>query len=253
MKEKSIAVSKRDRQLLSILLAVVLVFLLYFFIAGPAFDNGSVLKQDISIAEQNLQQNKLMVEQTPVFKQEVAAKKEELSKKYALFLYEINEARILHRLDALMTDTGFVINRYQQSEKSVSKVSMPSSSYAPNLYPLLELAKQLNPALIEVTSEGNSNSETLEGTAPSDTVEQIDISIGFANVGYDAVYRFLAALEGLDRTFVLSDIVMGKDTQSAGLQGQLLIRSISLPKIDEAEANDLLFQPTVPKGRPNPF
>jgi len=63
----------------------------------------------------------------------------------------------------------------------------------------------------------------------------------------------LAALEGLDRTFVLSDIVMGKDTQSAGLQGQLLIRSISLPKIDEAEANDLLFQPTVPKGRPNPF
>jgi hypothetical protein len=81
----------------------------------------------------------------------------------------------------------------------------------------------------------------------------MDLGIGFTNVGYDAIYRFLTAVESLERTFVLSDVVIGKDTQSAGLQGQLVIRSVSLPKIDETKSNDLIFQPVVPIGKPNPF
>ena len=258
MKEKSLAVSKRDRQLLSILLAFILVFLCYYFIAGPAFDNGSILKQDISIAEQNMQQYKLVVEQGPVLEREVAEKKDELTEKYAIFLYKVDEARILYQLDTLMTGTGFAVNRYQQSGKDVSKVEMPSSDYAPNLYPLLELAQQLNPSLIEVSVEGNNTDKPEEETVTEETVtldnvEYMDIGIGFNNAGYDAIYRFLTSVESLERTYILSDIVIGKDTQSAGLLGQLVSRSISLPKVDEAEADDLVFQPTVPKGRPNPF
>lgn len=255
MKEKTLAVSKRDQKLLSILLAFVLVFLCYYFVAGPAFDNGLILTENLAMAEQNLQKAQALLEQAPKLEAEVANTKKALTEKYSLFLYRIDEAGIFYQLDGLMTNTGFAVNGYQQTLGYLGKVVFPTSSYIPNKYTLKDFAGVLNPSLIEADAEGNTTSTTQKADTAGlpDTVEQMDLGIGFQNAGYDAIYRFLTAMEGLERSYIISELIIVKNPEGTGLNGQILVRAISLPKIDEADAGDLVFLPATPKGRPNPF
>lgn len=257
MKDKTLAVSKRDRQLLSIMLAFVIVFLAYFFIAGPAFDKGTTLLSDRQFEMTNLERTKAVIEQAPQVERDLTAKSAELTEKYQVFLYKIDEARILTQLDVLLAQSALAVNSYRQSGSTVDVVRMPISEFSAQTYELLNLASALNPTLVEPPVEGNNIPEDQKQsgteTAVANTVSQMDIGIGYANASYDAIYNFLTALEGLDRSFILSDIVIGKDTQVAGLQGQIVLRAISLPKIDEAEAADLQFTPLVPKGKASPF
>jgi hypothetical protein len=250
MKDKTAEISKRDRQLLSILVALVILFICYYFVASPALDQGGIVVEQLQTAEAELQKAQELVVQGPNLKRDVARMKEELTLKYATFLYNINEPRILHQMDGLMTTSGFVIESYTQSEHIVSKLVLPASAYMPPMYPLLELAKKLNPLVVKevVLSEVEPTSQ-----GSVDSVEQIDIGIGFSGVAYDALYRFIQGLEATERSFIVSDIVIENDIQEPGLSGQLVVRAISLPKLDPDEATDLTFTPALPQGKATPF
>lgn len=252
MKDKSLAVSKRDRQLLSVLLAFVLLFALYYFVAGPAFDSGNQLALDRQLAQDSLERVKVVMSQGPELQREMEAKKEEMSGKYQKFLYSINEARLLHQMDSLMTANGLVVTSYRQSGPTVDRVTMPVSGYTEPQYPLLDIAKALNNDLVKPETPGNNNSE--ESAEPlAVTVEQMDLGISFANVGYDVFYRFLKSIEDMERSFIVSDIILSRDPQVAGLQGQIVVRVISLPKVNETDAVDMEFQPIIPQGKTSPF
>lgn len=253
MKESGMNISNRDRQLLTILLAIVFIFLAYYFVAGPAFDKGVLLSQDLQLAEENLQKINATIEQASELRTKAESKKNELTEKYKLFLYDINEPKLINRMASLMGTTGFVVNNYQQSTPELGKIFFLSSEYTPPQYSLLDIAKELNPELIEPAPAESQESASEANSSLPEAVEQMDIGIGFSGADYDTIRSFLKAIEGLERSFILSDIVINKDAQIAGLQGQIIIRAISLPKIDEGEADDLSFQPTIPQGRPNPF
>jgi hypothetical protein len=252
MKEKSIGVSKRDRQLLSILLSVLILFLLYMFLAGPAYDTSVLLNEEIISAEVSMQRIKDTVAQAPDLKVQIDTKHAEFEDKYQVFLYELSEAKILYQIDGIITETGFVANSYLQSNKMVSNVDLPKSVYMPNTYPLLEMATKLNTELTgnieEVTSVQTADTSNL-----SNMIEQMDITIGFSNIGYQNVYTFMKALEDLNRSFIVSSILLAKDQESTNLVGQIMIRSMALPKINASEADDMYFEPVVPRGKTSPF
>lgn len=252
MKEKSLAVSKRDRQLLSILLAVVVLFALYYFLAGPAWDRGAQLTEEKAAAAAVLEKTNAMLAEAPQKEKEVEAKRAELQEKYAMFLYDINEARILHQMDGLMTAAAFPVNSYLHADPVIEPVTMPQAEFEAIPYPLYDIAMKLNPALVEPLPAGNNASESGNEVGLA-SLKQMDVSANFSNAGYEAVYRYLTALESLDRTYIVSSIAMGRNQDTADLQGQILIRAISLPKVNEEENTDLQFQPAVPQGRTNPF
>ena len=252
MKHKNLNMNKKDHQLLTILLAFVLMFLSYYFVAGPAYDKGKRLAEDLAIAKEDLAEAVLTAEKVPELRRDEAAKRLELKEKYQLFLYDIDESKLLYKLDSLMPPAGFVTESYEQSEHTVGKIAFSASPYTYPQYSLLDTAKELNPDLLRpetgaVEGSPGSSAKSL------DAVEQMDITIGFEGIGYDAIYEFLKAVEGLERSFILSSVSAGDDPQTTGLSGQLVIRAISLPKIDEGEKIDLEFKPAVPKGKASPF
>lgn len=263
MKDKSLAVSKRDRQLLSILLAFVILFVLYYFVASPAFDNSTILLQDRQLAEAELTRTQTVIDTSQQLVQQVEAKREELTDKYSLFLSDLNEAKILHLMDIQMAAAGLTVIGVQQSAPAVEKIVMPVSGYQPPEYPLQKVAEALNPSMIEENVEGNTMNEeqqTTEQAASAETevslmdaVAQMDFGVSFTNVPYDAIYRFLTAVERLERSFIISEVSIGKRPETAGLAGQIMFRSIELPKVGEDPKEDLLFTPTVPQGRTAPF
>jgi Tfp pilus assembly protein PilO len=253
MKQKGNTISKRDQQLLTILLAVVLIFLAYSFVAGPAYDKGKVLKGDIRSAEETLQTAQDLVQQGPQLKKELALEKAEMQEKYRIFLYDINEPNLLYSLDTLMAASGFAVNSYQQDVSIVGTIDFIASDYVPPQYPLLDMAKELNPDLAQNQGQGTNTTPEDAGEDLAAAVEQMDINIGFSGAGYDAIYRFITAVEGMERSFIVNEISIGKEPETAGLSGQLIVRAISLPKIEEAQKDDMNFEPVVPKGKTNPF
>lgn len=253
MKEKSLAVSNRDRKLLSILLAVVIMFLLYMFLASPAYEESLLKKAEISTANSTLASMNDTIMKAPEIKQSIAQKRSDLSEKYKIFLYDLNEPKLLHQIDTILISSGLAANSYQQSVKSVGKVVLQQSGFMENTFPLLDIAKKLNPDLSETAEVIDSNAAPPTEANVADIVEQMDITIGFSNAGYQTVYSFLRAIETLDRSYILSDFALTADQQAAGLQGQVVIKSISLPKINEIESSDMTFQPTIPQGKISPF
>lgn len=252
MKQKNLNINKRDQQLLTILLAIVLMFLSYYFVAGPAYDKGKRLTEDLVLARESLSEARATAEKVPELRRDEAARRLELKEKYQLFLYNIDEANLLYRIDSLMIQTGFVAESYEQSDHMTGKIYFSPSSYVPSQYSLLEIAKELNPDLLQSetgTAEGSPGNDAKS----LDAVEQMDITIGFSGISYNSIYQFLKSVEGLERSFILSNISVGDDPQITGLSGQLILRAISLPKIDEGEKNDLEFEPAVPKGKTSPF
>ena len=253
MKQKNLNISKRDQQLLTILLAVVIVFIMYYTIAGPAYDKGVLLKNEMHLAEEDLQRMQTTIEQAPELKKDVVAKRIELQEKYKLFLYKIDEPKLIHKMDNLMSASGFDIDEYVQSELILSKISFSFSDYIEPRYALLDIARELNPDLAKLESEEESGVKPAEDSVVLDQVEQMDIGIGLSGVGFESIYKFLKAVEGLERSFIVSNITIEKGSQASDLSGQLILRAISLPKIDEAEKEDWVFAPIVPKGKTTPF
>lgn len=255
MKDKTNTISNRDRQLLAILVAIVLIFICYYFVAGPAYDQGLILSVDRTAAQTELQATKALLEQRGDLEKQSDARKTELTKKYSTFLYALDDSKLLNQMDGLLTANGLISNSYQQSQEVLEKVELPKSDYTPFQYSLLDTAAKLNPDLIVPMPDGNNNTQAASGTqtVTLDTVEQMDISIGYTGATYEAVYNFIRDLEGLERSFIVKEILIGKDLVAGNLQGQIVVRAISLPKIDETQATDLIFQPVLPQGRTSPF
>lgn len=240
--------------MLAILVAAVVVFVLFNYVMSPALMNGTVLTQEKKAAEEELARIDTLIEQYPALLKQEKSERNHLVEKYKMFFYDLNQERVLFKLDSLLTSSGFPITSYVTAKASVAQIFTILPVYEPLEYPLLDVAQKVNPSLKkEPPSEQVPATENPDGgdKIPMDAIPTADITLSFNNATYEAVAAFIKSLENMDKAVFVRSITMSKS--EAGIGGQIVLSLYSLPKLDDSDMDLLKFEPSIPKSKANPF
>lgn len=259
MNKQLINVSERDKKLLMLMIMVLVAFLCYYFILNPALMKGSLLKSQYEEAKSENHRVEAVINKLPDLKKEEVSRKQQLQEKYKQFFYEINEARILYKLNTTITAAGFPADSVAFSRASAAEIDVDASDYEPLIYPLYVNATKTNPTLAIPKKETGDADQTnqpqqqSQNSIPKDSVAYSDITIGFASSSYEAIYNFLKKLEELDRSIVVKNVTIAKSIETNGIKGEIVLGVYSLAKPNASDSSDLQFDLVLPKGKPNPF
>lgn len=247
-------ITQRDKNLLMILAAAIIIYLLYRFFISPFLEVGAVLSQEKQSVEADLYRIDVLMEQYPSLKGEERTEKAKLSEKYSMFFYDLNQERILNKLDTLLVNSGLNISTYTPTGTAAVPITVSEPVYVPLDYPLLEVASKINSSLSE-TVEGEAT-DAAEASAGDDEaligdIPTTDITLSFDNSSYESVMTFLKAVESMEKSLIVKNISMAK--AEAGTGGQIILSLYALPKPDDSDRDLLKFTPVIPKGKTNPF
>ena len=250
MKSQNFITNERDRNLLIILLGIILAFLLFYFVTSPAIDQTALLRAQAKEAKATLEHTKTLVAQLPELQKQENEKKQQLMQKYAPFFYDLNEEGLLHKLDALMAESGLSVGSYDCAVPAAASIPVISSQWQPLTYPLKDLATITNPELAE---PGQPTGQVPgEDTSGADSVASVDITINYGPATYPTIMNFVSKLEGLKKTMIVKNLAAGVE-EGGGLAGSVTLSLYSLPKLDQSEATYLQFFPAFGKGKADPF
>ncbi len=256
MKKQSFAINQKDKGLLTFLIAVAIVLCCYYFIIGPQLNKTVALNVQKETVVADLDRAAMIVERLPALEKEEKEMKAELVEKYRPFFYELNQERILYKLDDLMIESGFQVISYVTSDDSVSGIAIPKGTYTPPNYPLLNLASVINMESLknqESLGDGalKNNTGSSAGESASDAVPTNDITLSFNSSSYSSLISFMEKIEKMNKTVILKNMVLNQSSGELG--GQLVLSFYSMPKLDESEKDYLKFLPGADLGRENPF
>lgn len=257
--------NSRDRNLLVILAAIIIFYLCYTFIMVPSLDKADLLKGEIETTKAEITRAEDLANKEDELKKQEKELREELLEKYSVYFTDLNQANVLNRLDNMMYGTGLNITSYTPSEVSVSQVLVETGGYVPPEYPLLSVARNINPELHQepnpeqVVSAGAPVAGGEEGSAEagvsdgsSDSIPCLELMINYDGLAYETVFSFISALERMNKTVLVRSLDFAK-SEGPGLQGQMILDLYSLPRFDESQRDELEFAPIIPQGKPNPF
>lgn len=263
MKKSKIITSSRDKSLLVFLVTLILIFLLYRYGIEPAWSQGTQLVLEAEQVESRLTTAQEAVTSLPQNRETDARTYEELNEKYKPFFYEINQERILHRLDTLIATAGMNVTSYNQTEMALETVPVYGSLEDSVTYPILRDAATMNDTLLPNTetqnSEGggsgtsNSSAGTSASESAEDAIPATHISLGFSGAGYGNILSFLRQIEAAERAVILEGINLSKDEEGTTLNGTISLGLYAMPKLNPDESADLMFRPVLPSGKANPF
>ena len=251
--------SARDRSLIILLLAAVIFYLCYTFIMSPQLEMAQVLKTNLTSAQEELSNAVDISGKADQLQDQERKQREELINKFSGFFFDLDQSRLLNKVDLLMVGSGLPPASYTPTPELASQVLVEKGAYMSQEYPLKELARKINPELQEAapeTSQGgnpaaNGEQAPTEAVQAADMVLGTDVSIGFSGASYESVFNFINSVEKMKKTVVLKSIDITKG--ELGLEGQLVYSFYSLPKLDSNQEDGLDYNPTIPAGKPNPF
>jgi Tfp pilus assembly protein PilO len=248
-------INSRDKKLLMLLGVVAIAFAIYYFALSPQLDKYNNTKAQLETIVQEHARISQAIESVDALREEENKQRMQLTDKYKTFFYEINEERILHRLDTLFIGANLTVSDYQQTIPEADEIAIIKSDYTPLNYPLLDLARKVNPTLAEDVNASDVPEQKQQESKdiPEDALPTMGIKLGFIGTNYNSIMNFMRSLESLDRSVVISNILIKKEEESSNLEGEIVLTVYSLPKLDESETSDLVFQPGVAKGKTNPF
>ena len=244
--------NSRDRNLLVLLAAIIIFYLCYTFIMVPSMEKADLLQGEIETVKAEIVRAAELVQQENELKLQENRLRSEILDKYSLYFTELNQANVLNRLDNMMHATGMTLSSYTPSEVTVSQVLVEKGEYVPTEYPLLSLARNIDPELYEGVNPEQVISASTPSDDSSDSIPCLQLIINYDQIAYETVYSFIDALEDMNKTIIIKNLDFAKNEGTA-LQGQMVIDLYSLPRFDKSQSDELEFTPGIPQGKPNPF
>lgn len=243
----------RDRNLLILLLAIIVFYVCYTFIMAPHREETELMQTELQSVRDELKRAEDFSGREEEMRKQEAGMKAEIIEKYSVFFTDIDQARILYRLDNIAVGAGLPIASYTPSPEGLSQVIVEKGFYTPPEYPLQDLAFKIAPELREAGDEDASGGDgpVPAGSESADMIPGTDVAVGFETASYESIYSFIGAVENMNRTTFLKSIDLSE--KEGGLQGQLLFSFYSLPRLDKDQKDGLDFRPAIPLGKPNPF
>jgi Tfp pilus assembly protein PilO len=247
----SIVTTKRDRNLLLFLTLAVVFYLCYTFVINPALEERGRLLIELESMGEQLDQTEKNIADLPALKESEKKLREDLVEKYGEFMPSLDQGKLLKQLDIYTAGAGLRVSSYIPTLAVAAPVVVERGVYLPQIYPLLDLAVQVNSDLSIDPGSGSTQVSTEPTIESSDMVPGMDVAISFETSGYESVKGFIASVEGMHKTIILKNISISSEAD--GLQGQLLFTFYSLPPLDTAESGYLNYTPAIPQGKVNPF
>jgi len=246
MKKQPLVTNQRDKNLLLFLGVVIIVFLFFNYLISPALENGTALKAEGDQVDIELVNAKDTIAQYPDFQKEEPQLRKTVSDKYNMFFHDVNQERILYKLDTLIANSGISIASYSNSGTSALPIIFSVPEFNPVAYPLQGVALRANPALAELLPP------ITPAMAPvsEELILTTDITINF-NSRYDTAMAFLKAIEAMDKSVIVRNISLSKTEE--GIDGQIVLAFYSLPQIDSSKKDPMEFKPAIPQGKADPF
>lgn len=255
MKKIDMKVSKRDKNLLIFLITFIIGFLCLNYAIFPALSENSNLKAQEYAANEELKNIQDIINKQASLENQEKQLKQKLSLKYQIFFYELNQERILYKLDTLIQQSGLSVKSYTPADKIVSSISVPQSKYTYTKYPLLNYAIETNSTLLDSFDKGqvtaNKTGSSSSSTLTESSIAQMSITINFNNTSYSSIMGFIKKIEDMNKAIIIDEIDIHKG--ETNLSGRIVITIYSMPKVDENESNELIFSPTTSKGKADPF
>ena len=245
MKKQKLVTNQRDKDLLIFLGIIIVIFLLYNYAISPAIEKGSMLKEEVNNSKTELATSNDLVDQYSSLVQEEQNTRKTISNKYSMFLFEINQERILYKLDTLIANSGLPVASYSNTTAVASPIVFPTPTYTPITYPLLDLASKVNPSLALAATTA-----AIDATS-GEAIMTTDIILNFNNSSYETAMSFMKSIEEMDKSVIVRNVALSKT--ETGIDGQLILAFYSLPQIDNAVKDPLEFGLAVPQGKANPF
>lgn len=250
--------NNRDRNLLVLFLAIIVFYLCYTFVMAPHRAETELMRTELQSVKDELTRAEEFSGREEEMKKQEAELKEDIAEKYSVFFTDIDQSRILYRVDTLAAGSGFAITSYTPAPEVISQVTVEKGSYTPLEYPLKDLAAKINPELkgggeeeLSGQSSSGGGEAAAAGIESADMIPGTDISIGFETASYESIFSFIGGVENMNRTTVLKTVDLAE--MEGGLQGQMTFSFYSLPRFDPDQKDGLDFQPAIPQGKANPF
>ncbi|ASW42295.1 hypothetical protein [Clostridium isatidis] len=234
-------ISKREKYLIGIFLAVLICFVYYQFVYTKQVEKLKVVRaekesveeryNDVMKAIANLD---AMEEEFKILKANVLGKSEKL---YPVIMQE----KIIIELDELLNDSGLNGNiafspiEVSPAEKLVSpEIKKTESS-------LKAFVDEYN-GNVSNTGESSSNSANGQGGTNqenSTTTEQLKVAINFSG-SYEALKSFIASLQNYERKIVIPSISITAQSE-VELTGVMNLEFHAVPKIDDQDIDYLIW------------
>lgn len=252
-------INQRDKQLLMILLAVVIAFVIYYFIISPGLDSYTEKSAQVNSLESELVIVNESIQNISKLRNEDRTQRQNLTLKYKLFFGALKEDRLLNQLDILMRAAAFKVSGISISEKTVTTIDLAKGAYTPNQYPLSDLANKVNPPInntiinpsADKSGEQAANQQQTDSgkpAAPEDSVEMLQVNLSYADTGYTSIVAFLKSLEGMGKSIIVSNATFTKSDTGTGLSGAMTLNIYSIPKVGTTEDDYLQFNQQYTNG-----
>ncbi|WP_418223159.1 hypothetical protein [Clostridium isatidis] len=234
-------ISKREKYLIGIFLAVLICFVYYQFVYTKQVEKLKVVRaekesveeryNDVMKAIANLD---AMEEEFKILKANVLGKSEKL---YPVIMQE----KIIIELDELLNDSGLSANiafspiEVSPAEKLVSpEIKKTESS-------LKAFVDEYN-GNVSNTGESSSNSANGQGGTNqenSTTTEQLKVAINFSGT-YEALKSFIASVQNYERKIVIPNISITAQSE-VELTGVMNLEFYAVPKIADQDIDYLIW------------
>ena len=242
--------TKRDKNLLLLLFIVIIYYLCYTYVITPALETSSSLKIEQEQLQTDLLRAKELIGKEDELRTQSENLKQEINQKYSIYLKSLNQAQILMKMDTLMSETKFPVDGYISTETAALQVPVESGLYEDLKYPLLNMAKQVNPNIAEEKSQTEGEVIVTEGEL-EDMLPNSEITFSFNDATYTTMYDFIKSVEELDKTIQLKSISITGNEEK--ISGEIIFTLFGLPPIDENNMIDYPVVNVTPKGKVNPF
>ena len=242
--------TKRDKNLLLLLFIVIIYYLCYTYVITPALETSSSLKIEQEQLQTDLLRAKELIGKEDELRTQSENLKQEINQKYSIYLKSLNQAQILMKMDTLMSETKFPVDGYISTETAALQVPVESGLYEDLKYPLLNMAKQVNPKIAEEKSQTEGEVIVTEGEL-EDMLPNSEITFSFNDATYSSMYDFIKSVEELDKTIQLKNITITGNEKN--ISGEIIFSLFGLPPVDENNMIDYPVTSVIPKGKANPF
>ena len=242
--------TKRDKNLLLLLFIVIIYYLCYTYVITPALETSSSLKIEQEQLQTDLLRAKELIGKEDELRTQSENLKQEINQKYSIYLKSLNQAQILMKMDTLMSETKFPVDGYISTETAALQVPVESGLYEDLKYPILNMAKQVNPKIAEEKSQTEGEVIVTEGEL-EDMLPNSEITFSFNDATYSSMYDFIKSVEALDKTMQLKSITI--EGNEKNISGEIIFSLFGLPPVDENNMIDYPVTSVIPKGKANPF
>lgn len=233
-------ISKREKYLIGILLAVLICFVYYQFIYVNQVEKLNNKRAEKNQVEQRYNEVMDAIANLDSKEESLKILKATVLDKSKRLYPTIMQEKIIIELDKLLTDSGLKGNIAFSPIEVASVEKMVSPEVQKTESSLKALVDEYNGSTSNETTANGGEQQSQSGTSENNaTSEQLKVAINFSG-NYEALKTFIASVQNYERKVVITNISISSKSQEE-LSGVMNLEFHAVPKLSDEDMEYLIW------------